>query len=434
MNASAPNVSTPNVSAPNVTATAIANMTATAIASVTSAPVVEAWPPPFMLNFVLLLAVVAGCFLFVSPMESVLQAQREQLSLKELASWFVPTYFIFAQSFLWACYGFLTGGLAIARFNAFGAFMCLAYFGLISNKAQPKETLQPLILLAILCIVVFSVGVMALARDPSLAFAFSATLFNLGMIIAPIREAVFVVQTGSCGQFPMAITIASLLQSLFWAQYSMLVHDRLYLIPNLIGTVVCGAELFVVYWIVGLPGGVILQGGNSLEGLEESEHQPLMPRSRGKAGMSNCSNLLSFLSGSTSRERRTAPGFGPYGNAWWSKGLYGNAAPVKHPQQPGAARRLETWGTAKAHSLLSSLQKAAVPEDTGPEFPHKSPFSALAKAEDVQADDIDAFSESFDEPEFEPEDTNEMQSQDTFLNGGTYRPFGGSKSGLDCIL
>jgi hypothetical protein len=392
-----------NASAINVS---VHTLTANVTANVTTASVVEAWPSPILVNSVLLLAVVAGSFLYISPIRSVMQAQREQMSLKELASWLLPTYCMFAQSYLWSCYGFYAGSLGIARFNGLGAGVCLLYIGLVAKCIQPRETLQPLILLAIIAIVVFSIGVVAFAQDASHVFAYTATFFNLGMVFAPLREAACVVQTGSHEQFPMAITIACFLQSLFWAQYSVLIHDHFYFIPNFIGTVVCGAELMIVYWFVGLSGGYAAKSNRGLEGLQAGEDRPLMPRTRGKTGASNCSNLMSFLSGG-SRKQRACSEFGLPDFFQCSQ------------KRPNTAQRLETWSQAKAHEMPN------------PELSRKSPFSEWSQADNMGS--IDS-TENFDEPELEPQNMNENPTQDTFLNGGFYRSFEGSRSGLDCIL
>jgi len=88
-----------------------------------------------------------------------------------------------------------------------------------------------------------------------------------------------IVRDGVFERFPWTITVASFLSSLLWAQYSAIVHDRLYLVPNLLGVLVCGAELIVAAWAVQSQSGRYRLGG---------DNQPLMPRRRSKTSMSNC--------------------------------------------------------------------------------------------------------------------------------------------------
>merc|ERR1740117_1191568 len=111
------------------------------------------------------------------------------------------------------------------------------------------------------------------------AFGYSAGAFNLALIFSPLPEFVRVLQTGALEEFPLGITLASFASSALWAQYSILVHDSLYLIPNMIGAIVCAAELLAIYWTVW--GAAGSGGGCAQSLLLDVENRPLMPRVRG---------------------------------------------------------------------------------------------------------------------------------------------------------
>merc|ERR1719253_1540983 len=120
-------------------------------------------------------------------------------------------------------------------------------------------------------------------------FGLFAGLFNLGVSLAPLPDAIRVAQTGALEDFPLAITLASFFSSLFWAQYSVLIDDGFYLAPNLIGALVGAVELILIYWVMyggGVPGA---------QSLLESGSQPLMPRARGQKFGGKCSNILNIF-------------------------------------------------------------------------------------------------------------------------------------------
>lgn len=381
---------------------------------------------------IFILAMLANSFLYISPLGMVIKALREQLYMKDLTAWWAPTYLIFAQSYLWSCYGYCTGLTDLARFNAVGSILCMIYLGTVAKSVQPREIVEPLVLISVIVLVVFSLGVLTISSDCSLSFARAATLFNIGMILAPMRDAAGVIQTGSLDQFPLAITVSSFFSSLLWARYAMLVHDRYYIIPNMFGAVFCGAELIVIYW-------TIRCGGCGFERKPcETEHQPLMPRTRGKTKMSDCRSLFSFLGygdrAPTSKTRRLDEvDTNRLGSLW--RGYSG-----KFTEAAGSAS--EPWTNMP---LSSSGGGQATYNSMGPgaQSVQKSPFSAF---------DAEVRDECCEDPDLEPaEDLNSVMDQFAFLDGETYRECnlaslnsafstqGGAghrepNHGLDCIL
>lgn len=379
MNASSPNGSQSLLAMPNVSGNASGMNASSNVTSLHALP--EDWASPFMLHCVLALAILANSFLYISPLSSAMRAFREQVEMKSLASWLAPTYLIFAQSYLWACYGYSTGLYDLARFNGFGAIICMSYLGLIAAYARPREVAQPLIVVSIFAMLLFSLGVLATSSSAASrcrTFGYSAAVFNLGMIFAPLPDAIRVVRTGALEEFPILITVASFFSSLLWAQYAVLVHDNLYLIPNFIGANFCAVELVMVYWMVW--GGGASRGG--AENFLDVENQPLMPRARGKkTSLSSCSNFVSYLTGGSRSQRRAGDRSMPKDGSM-AKNLYDHW----YGRSPGTKLwEKSPYGVFGSNSPSTPLSKKPTPTMASkPQF-MKSPFSAFDRPEGLES-------------------------------------------------
>jgi len=422
--AARPNTSGLVASMPNLTAVVAPNVTAHIASGIE-----EAWSHPILVHSILVFALLAGSLLYTTQLRLAFRSLREQVGVKEWARWFPSTFVFFAHSFLWGCYGFHNGSLGIARFNSVGALLCLASFGIVAKCVQPRETVQPIMLLSIMAIVVFSIGVRATSRDANSSFAFSATCISIGMILLSSREFVRAVQYGSWEHFSMTTTAANFFQSLLLAQYSVFIHDRYYLVPNMIGILVFGAQLVVAHWLFGVSGSFVLVGKNVGE-FREGEDQPLMPRKRGKSSMSNCNNFFSSLFSGRQDS---------YGAAGKRKNHeFGLPDHFTFPDDHASVgRQFEAWKPSDKTKTLAEATTSHVAK--------KSPFSPFDNDE-IEVDPrrillpvyMDTSLRNSYEPEFEPqhaEDDDEGHQENTAPNSLSFecRPFAVS-GGLDCIL
>lgn len=373
-----------------------------------SGPLVEdVVVPTFMLHSVVALAVVANSILYISPLNLVMRVTREQAQLKDLTNWLLPTYFMFAQSYFWACYGYCTGLSDLARFNCGGAVICTAYLIVISKFAQPRKTAQQMISASILVVLLFSCVVCLFSTSTTMrnrALGHAAATFNIGMVLAPLVAAIRAVETRLLDKLPLTIMGASFFSSVLWAQYALLVHDQALLIPNLVGAVVGSLELFGFYWLFSAGHG----SGLAQSLLLDVENQPLMPRQRGKTASGTCSNFFSYLNigqrlgASTLADVRLKEQVhanlrdhfhGPYSS-------FGEASP-----------QMEEEPADKMVSTVKAIMK--------------SPFGALDHSED--SDDLGTFSDYKSEPEFEPEVNARMNEFSRVIWAGNRAP-------TDCIL
>lgn len=441
------NASGPNGSQPFAFNASGNNMSSTNTSTLHDIPAL--YSVPLMLHLVLGMAVMCNIFLYFLPLSSTLQALREQGHLKEmrLSTRLAPIYLMFAQSYLWAIYGHCVGLSDLAQFNGLGAIACVMHLAIVARAPQARDLVRPCILLSIVAVLFFPVCVMmssssTLARNR--AFGYWATIFNLGMILAPLRAAAKVMHSGLLGSFPVFTVMASFMSSLLWAHYGFLVHDQIVLVPSMVGVGLCAGALLLVYASIWGRNGQ--SSAQSL--LFEVESQPLMPRAHKKAGMSSCSSFFQSLLHGPQVLKPGAQRPGGY-TAPRKDGELGaadrinppNVKKMLHARVEEVAKMWEKapFGSASSENasptpMIERSTFSVVSQPAGT----KSPFSAFGRAQ--SAEDAD----SGEEQEFPSKDV-------TCVDGETYRPCGaavlgsgflagrgirnsGGRGGIDCIL
>eukprot|EP00747_Dinoflagellata_sp_TGD_P023751 gnl/TRDRNA2_/TRDRNA2_130048_c0_seq1.p1 gnl/TRDRNA2_/TRDRNA2_130048_c0~~gnl/TRDRNA2_/TRDRNA2_130048_c0_seq1.p1 ORF type:complete len:523 (-),score=89.45 gnl/TRDRNA2_/TRDRNA2_130048_c0_seq1:63-1631(-) len=224
-----------------------------------------------LLFVVLALAIASNCVMLLAPLRPMLTAFRNktgvELNGQEFLVLMLPVYMMFAQSYLWAFYGYLEGSHPIAHFNSFGTGVSLFYIYLISRHARSRKYI---IWMAIGLVIGFSLTTYftpSTLLDRERALAYGAILFNLLMTMAPVLQVATMIRTKSLVGFPAALTIAGFFNSIFWAQYSDMVHDRLYYIPNAFGTVAGAFQIAAMVWAA---------SGSNWQMKPDIERQPLL--------------------------------------------------------------------------------------------------------------------------------------------------------------
>lgn len=350
-------------------------------ANVTSIPVLQdVRQLPSAVDAVLLMAITANCVLILSPLRAALRASKKELRLEELMGLLAPTYMLFGQSYFWACYGFTTGESDISHFNSFGAGMCLVYMCFISNGARQRELTQFVVASAVALVFVFSLGVMCTASslDRKQVFACTALVFSSLQSLAPMYQAFEMMRKMSPTEagFPLGVTASGFLSSILWAQYAVMVGDRVYFLSNAINSVIGLAQLGIVGWVT------FAGHAASNKLFVDAECRPLMPR----AGISGYGSWLSWTRGQDPKQRSAKAKIKmlpQWGNTLpeWSKRPGGNDCEKRsHPQ----------WSNARLNPDDTEVQKAT-------DGPFKSPFTHF---EDLSEYDHE---ETLDEPEVEPE-------------------------------
>mmetsp|Transcript_75904 Transcript_75904/g.180401 ORF Transcript_75904/g.180401 Transcript_75904/m.180401 type:complete len:374 (-) Transcript_75904:161-1282(-) len=273
------------------------------------------WREWELVNVVLLLAITANALLILAPYQSAIRAANINLAMAELVGLLMPTFALFAQSYLWACYGFTTSQPHIQHFNAWGAGMCLIYLGIIARGSGMLPVLRTLLGLCVSVVVVFSISV-GMAPDPVLdrrrVFSYAAMTFSILQSLAPMNQAVEALQMRSAASFPFLLTISSGWTSLLWAQYASMVHDNIYFLANAVGVGLSILELALAGWAMLLSsdedsGASTLSAKRQFQ-LEMDYQQPLMPMWRKlKAGPPKAAKAESASSYGSVRGHNTPP-------------------------------------------------------------------------------------------------------------------------------
>merc|ERR1719161_3287764 len=183
----------------------------------------------------------------------------------------IPYSLYFTQCFLWPFYGILTDHLAIAQINVLGTTMCLMYLGIMANYAQLKDrvVLRPMVCLGVALLFLCSMGCLISCgqKQRLMVFSYSATFFAVCLNIAPMVQSLEVIRTKSLEGFPVALTVAGFISSSIWSEYSMVIHDYGYLLPNLLGVIMNGIQIGMVCWVY---------KKNMEEEGEESQMEPIL--------------------------------------------------------------------------------------------------------------------------------------------------------------
>mmetsp|Transcript_52717 Transcript_52717/g.123278 ORF Transcript_52717/g.123278 Transcript_52717/m.123278 type:complete len:384 (-) Transcript_52717:73-1224(-) len=230
---------------------------------------------PTLVNIVLLLAITANALLILAPYRSALRAANIELTMAELVGLLTPTFALFAQSYLWACYGYVTNQPHIQHFNAWGAGMCLLYLGIIARGSGKLPVLRSLLVLCVSAVIMFSLSVFmapATVLDRRRVFSYAAITFSILQSLAPMNHAMEAVQQRTADHFPFLLTISSGWTSLLWAQYAAMVHDDIYFLANAVGVALSILELTLAGWVTLLSSETSTPQFNA-----DVDQQPLMP-------------------------------------------------------------------------------------------------------------------------------------------------------------
>mmetsp|Transcript_52602 Transcript_52602/g.94688 ORF Transcript_52602/g.94688 Transcript_52602/m.94688 type:complete len:346 (-) Transcript_52602:22-1059(-) len=298
--------------------TAIASWSATSVQAAPFLPLLSA-------DVVLVMAICSNCIMVLAPMRLSLQEAHHELGTKEMLALIIPIITIFAQCYYWACYGFLKGQIDIARFNLFGAGLCLAYLLYICRGSQMRKRAMPCLVLAVAALLGMSACIMGSPMpSPSKAqvCAYIAMVFSFLQSSTPLAQALGMLRSKSASGFSMQVALSSWISNMLWAEYAHLIQDRMYFMSNSLNSVVCGAAL-------------LLAAIAKLSFAAAAEVKPLMPRSNismPSKGLWN--SLLSLLSPGRSKAEISSD-MGE-GMAFHTYNSYGSGPGIKCLQQKGS--------------------------------------------------------------------------------------------------
>lgn len=250
------------------------------------------------------LSFVTSIIVILAPAVSILRIGMGQASLDEIHNLSVPYFFLFAQAYLSALYGVVSGNEFITHVNYFGAGMGALYLLCLSTFASSKDmehdnqntfSLASILGVSIFCVALLSAGLLLLSdvHWRGEVIAYTALCFQLGVFLSPFRALVEAVRTGSTQGFPLALSAASFISCGLWAQYSAVTRDWAYCIPNISGCLINGLQISVITW-------VRLSGGLGVgQNPDDSKDHRLLQEQRATASYGAATNTQAPSEGST---------------------------------------------------------------------------------------------------------------------------------------
>lgn len=212
------------------------------------------------------LSFVSSAIVTFAPMTSIFRVLNGEAKSEEVAGLAAPYFFLFAQGYFWALYGLVVGNADIAAINILGIVVAGFYLIALAGHEDPDEpqktvddenllhrigTVRNLLGMSTLACGVISACNLSV-EDQSLRselLAYTALCFNMGMVLAPLRQCADALKKKAMEGFPVALTIANFMSCGLWAQYSALTHNMAYLVPNMLGLLCNGIQMCVVAWV-----------------------------------------------------------------------------------------------------------------------------------------------------------------------------------------
>lgn len=198
-------------------------------------------------DIVLALAVGSTIIMVLAPMKSSFQAAHNELKSQEISGLILPVMALFAQCYYWACYGLIIESADVAHFNGLGACLCMAYVMIICRASRVRAHAKPLLmfttatLLGLSCCIA---GSPITSANKAQLCAVLASMFAFIQSCSPLYQAMEMFQNRSPVGFPFTVAWSTLVSSLLWAQYSVLVNDRFYFISNALNAFASAVSIF----------------------------------------------------------------------------------------------------------------------------------------------------------------------------------------------
>lgn len=212
------------------------------------------------------LSFVSSAIVTFAPVTSIVRVMGDKASSEEISGLAPPYFFLWAQSYFWALYGMVVGNADIAGINVLGFLVTGFYLTALASHEDPDEELQKIgsdekffggtsirHMLGLATLLSALISWCALSvEDKSLQselLAYMALCFNMGMVLAPLRQCADALRKKDMVGFPVALTIANFMSCGLWAQYSALTHNMAYLVPNILGLLCNGIQMCIVAWV-----------------------------------------------------------------------------------------------------------------------------------------------------------------------------------------
>eukprot|EP00933_Yihiella_yeosuensis_P040313 TRINITY_DN3458_c0_g1_i2.p1 TRINITY_DN3458_c0_g1~~TRINITY_DN3458_c0_g1_i2.p1 ORF type:complete len:362 (-),score=45.73 TRINITY_DN3458_c0_g1_i2:99-1184(-) len=242
---------------------------------------VDAMPTSSFANTVLVLAICSSCVFVLAPLRFSFQTSNTEQSTQAITR-LIPLMAIFSQCYFWTCYGCIVESHDIARFNALGASLCLAYLFVISRGSKLLVAARPYMMSLVGLIVAISLCIIKLpisSLSKAQVYAYSAMVFSFLQVLPLLVQAMEMLRSRTTpSSSSLTVNMSSFVSNLLWAEYSLLVNDHLYFLSNMLNATVGGCAL-----AFGLVAIFLFRDGNAA-----FEGSPLMPR---KLPLSSSSRL-----------------------------------------------------------------------------------------------------------------------------------------------
>ncbi|KAG2506134.1 hypothetical protein JM18_009063 [Phytophthora kernoviae] len=170
----------------------------------------------------------------------------------------LPITLLFCNSFMWAIYGYKTGNIfPVLVVNMYGMSTSVVFSSIFYRWSTDRESIHKLwkqaaCMLAAGSLYVIVGGCGATGQTPDQVVAtlgFFAVVINIALYASPLANMKKVIQTKDASSLPIAICTVFLGNALLWVLYALTVGDMFVMVPNLLGMILCVAQvaLYIVY-------------------------------------------------------------------------------------------------------------------------------------------------------------------------------------------
>jgi len=170
----------------------------------------------------------------------------------------LPITLLFCNSFMWTIYGYSTSNIfPVLVCNLYGmttstVFSCIYYRWSTDRAAIHKIWTRAAFVLAAgtLYLVLGSCGATNQTHDQvASTFGFIAVGINIALYASPLTSMKKVIQTKDASSLPITLIAVFLGNAALWVVFALTVGDMFVMVPNLLGMLLCGAQvaLYVKY-------------------------------------------------------------------------------------------------------------------------------------------------------------------------------------------
>ncbi|KAL3673117.1 hypothetical protein V7S43_002412 [Phytophthora oleae] len=170
----------------------------------------------------------------------------------------LPITLLFCNSFMWAIYGYATNNIfPVLVCNLYGMATSVVFSSIYYRWSTDRPSVHKIWTRAVcvlaagtLYLILGSCGATNQTRDQvASTFGFIAVGINIALYASPLAGMKKVMETKDASSLPITISAVFLGNAALWVVYALTVGDLFVMVPNLLGMILCAAQvaLYVKY-------------------------------------------------------------------------------------------------------------------------------------------------------------------------------------------